>query len=143
MAGKSGPPGGRPLPGRLSGADAICFRYGESRSFGGFEVSGDSKPPKLPGAKARAGKSGPPAARTQDFGLRTQDFGLGTRVYSSCQAELALRFRCVVLENHLGVDRDGVLLIRHLLGLLAQDQADDVVDGVESGSDHPVHVVPD
>ena len=49
-------------PGR-GHADAICFRYGEARSFGGFEVSGDSKPPKLPGAKARSGKSGPPGGR--------------------------------------------------------------------------------
>ena len=63
MAGKRGPPGGRPLPARLSGADAICFRYGEARSFGGLEVSGNSTPPKLPGAKAMVGKSGPPGGR--------------------------------------------------------------------------------
>ena len=46
------PPGG-------GHADAICFRYGESRSFGGLEMSGDSKPPKLPAAKAMS----PPRAR--------------------------------------------------------------------------------
>ncbi len=40
-------------------ADAICFRYGEFRSFRGFEVSGDFMSPKLPGAKAMAGKSAP------------------------------------------------------------------------------------
>ncbi len=56
-------PGASRLPPRRGHADAICFRYGESRSFGVFEVSGDFKPPKLPGAKAREGKSGPPGGR--------------------------------------------------------------------------------
>ena len=48
--------------GRLSGT--ICFRCGESRSFGGLEVPGNSKSPKLPEAKAMAGKSGPPGGRS-------------------------------------------------------------------------------
>ena len=55
----------RSAPGHLSGADAICFRYGESRSLGGLEVSGNSKPPKLPGAKAMANRAQSPTNITE------------------------------------------------------------------------------